>query len=169
VYRGDSPAFDELIHQWEDRLFYYIRRLVASEEDAWDVLQQTWLKVFKGIKTLKTPERLSAWLYRIACCTDLSHWRGRYRKQARQKEHGDLSEIATAGETDRFEDCEPVHLGLSRIVLVHREVLNLRFLEDFSLDQIAEILGIPTGTAKSRLFHAKRARRAFLERKEEGQ
>ncbi len=50
--RGDERAFTELIHLWEKRLFFYVRRLVATEEDAWDVLKQTWLKVFQGIKSL---------------------------------------------------------------------------------------------------------------------
>ncbi len=46
--RGESEALDQLIRQREMRLFYYIRRLVASEQDAWDVLQQTWTRVLKG-------------------------------------------------------------------------------------------------------------------------
>jgi hypothetical protein len=54
--RGERRALDELIAGWQGRLFYYIRRLVGSEEDAWDVLQQTWMKVFKGIKTLNAAE-----------------------------------------------------------------------------------------------------------------
>jgi RNA polymerase sigma factor (sigma-70 family) len=167
--RGERQAFDELIRQWEERLFYYIRRLVATEEDAWDVLQETWMKVFKGIKTLNAPERLPIWLYQIARCTASSHWRGHYREQARIEEHNDLTQRAAAEESDHFDDCEQVHLGLSRISLAHREVLTLHFLEDFSLEQMAEILDIPPGTAKSRLFYAKRALRAVLEQKEGGQ
>ena len=62
--RGDERAFNELIHLWEKRLFFYIRRLVATEEDAWDVLQQTWLKVFQGIKSLKQSGSLATWLYK---------------------------------------------------------------------------------------------------------
>ncbi len=166
--RGDSLAFDELFRQWEERLFYYIRRLVANEADAWDVLQQTWIKVFKGIKTLNAPERLPIWMYQIARCTALSHWRGHYRQQSQLDENRDLAEIAAADDIDRFDDVERIHLGLSRISLAHREVLTLHFLEDFSLDQMAEILEIPPGTAKSRLFYAKRALRAVLEPKEEG-
>jgi hypothetical protein len=50
--RGDRAAFDEMVRQWEGRLFYYVRRLVAAEEDAWDVLQQTWINVFRDIKSL---------------------------------------------------------------------------------------------------------------------
>jgi RNA polymerase sigma factor (sigma-70 family) len=166
--RGESRAFEELIREWEERLFYYIRRLVANEEDAWDVLQQTWMRAFKGIKTLNTPERLPIWLYQIARCAALGHWRGHYREQARMAENCDLTELAALDETDRFDDSEQVHLGLSCISLAHREVLTLHFLEDFSLDQMAEILGIPTGTAKSRIFYAKRALRAVLEQKEGG-
>ena len=79
--RGESQAFDELVRLWEERLFYYIRRLVGSEEDAWDVLQQTWLRVFKGIKTLRDRDRLSVWLYQLARSAVLSHWRGHYREQ----------------------------------------------------------------------------------------
>lgn len=166
--RGERRAFDELIRHWEERLFYYIRRLVATEEDAWDVLQQTWIKAFKGIKTLRTPERLPIWLYQIARCTALSHWRGHFRQQARIEENRDLTKLAAADEIDRFDDSEQVHLGLSRLAMAHREVLTLHFLEDFSLDQMAEILDVPTGTVKSRLFYAKRALLAVLERKEDG-
>ena len=79
--RGDERAFTELIHLWEKRLFFYIRRLVATEEDAWDVLQQTWLKVFQGIKSLKQPGSLATWLYKIARHVAMNQWRGHYREQ----------------------------------------------------------------------------------------
>ena len=53
--RGERQAFDELVRQWEGRLLYYVRRLVATEEDAWDVMQETWLRVYKGIRSLDSP------------------------------------------------------------------------------------------------------------------
>jgi RNA polymerase sigma-70 factor (ECF subfamily) len=167
--RGESRAFEELVRQWEERLFYFLRRLVASEEDAWDVLQQTWLRVFKGIKTLRTSDRLAVWLYQIARCTALSHRRSLYRQNARSEPYGELDELAATDDSEQFDDCEQVHFGLGRIGLAHREVLTLHFLENFSVDETAEILGVPPGTVKSRLFHAKRALRAVLERKEESQ
>ena len=77
-----------------------------------------------------------------------------------------MSAVAADEPTDPFEDCEQVHHGLSRISMAHREVLTLHFLEDFRLDQMAEILGIPEGTVKSRLFHARRALRAVLQQEE---
>lgn len=164
--RGDRNALDELVRQWEGRLFYYIRRLVATEEDAWDVLQQTWIRVFKGIKSLNTPDRLPVWLYQLARCTTMSHWRGQYRQQAQLDTSSDLTELAAPEENQSFDDAEQVHLGLSRISPAHREILTLYFLEDLSLEQIAEVLAIPSGTVKSRLFYAKRALLAVIESEE---
>jgi RNA polymerase sigma-70 factor (ECF subfamily) len=164
--RGERAALDELIRHWETRLFYYVRRLVASEEDAWDVLQQTWVRVLKGIKTVSAPDRLPVWLYQVARASALSHWRGHYRASARIDQDFDLGEIPEDQSDDHHDDCELVHLGLSRISLPHREVLTLHFLENFRLDQMAEILGIPEGTVKSRLFHARRALRDALEPEE---
>lgn len=51
--RGERQVWEELIQQWQQRLFYFVRRLVATEEDAWDVLQQTWLRVLCGIHKRK--------------------------------------------------------------------------------------------------------------------
>lgn len=165
--RGDRQAFDELIREWEQPLFYFVRRLVATEEDAWDVLQKTWMQVVRGIKTLHAPARLPVWLYQIARHVAQSHWRSHYRGQARMQEDADLAEVAAGDESGHFENAEQVHRGLSCLSLPHREVLTLHFLEGFSLDQMAEILGVPPGTVKSRLFYARRALRAVLEEKED--
>jgi RNA polymerase sigma-70 factor (ECF subfamily) len=164
--RGEREAFDELVRQWEGRLLYYVRRLVATEEDAWDVMQETWLRVCKGIRSLQSPERLPTWLYRVARCAAMTHWRGHYRTHARLEESGDLEEVAAPEEADHFEDAEQVHRALGRISLAHREVLTLFFLEDLSQEQMAEVLDIPLGTVKSRLSYARRALRSVLQQEE---
>jgi RNA polymerase sigma-70 factor, ECF subfamily len=164
--RGEKQALNDLIRQFEGRLLYFVRRLVATEEDAWDVLQQTWIKVLKGIRTLDDPQRLPAWLYQIARRTAVSHWRGHHRAHARADENVDLTDLAAADESLHFEDAEQVHHALDRISLAHREILTLCFLEDLALEQMAEVLAIPLGTVKSRLCYAKRALRAVLEGKE---
>jgi RNA polymerase sigma-70 factor, ECF subfamily len=165
--RGERQAFDELIRQWEGRLLFYVRRLVVTEEDAWDVLQQTWIKVFRGIKALDDPRRLPTWLYQIARRTAASHWRGQYRTWSRTEENADLAELAAVEEEWHVEDAERVHRVLGRVSLAHREALTLYFLEDLSLEQMAEVLGVPLGTVKSRLCYAKRALRAVLGSEEE--
>jgi RNA polymerase sigma factor (sigma-70 family) len=164
--RGERQAFDELIRLWEGRLFYFVRRLVGSEEDAWDVLQQTWVRVLKGIKTLREPNRLPVWLYQLARSAAMSHWRGHYRDHSRRELDCDLAGLPVAETALPLDDAEEVHLALSRISLSFREVLTLHFMEEFPVDQMAEILGIPEGTVKSRLFHARRALRAVLQSEE---
>jgi len=161
--RGRREAFQELVRLWERPLFYYARRLVETEADAWDVLQQTWINVLKSIASFRTPENAVPWLYAIARNTVATHWRARHRQVDFQEERAELSEVAEESELPRFEDAEYVHQGLGRISLPHREVLTLFFLQDLSLDQMAEVLGVPKGTVKSRLHYAKLALRAALE------
>lgn len=164
--RGEREAFDELVGQWERRLLYFVRRLVATEEDAWDVMQETWLRVWKGIRSLKSPDRLATWLYQVARCAALTHWRGHYRAHARLEESSNVEEVAAPEDTEILDDADEVHRALCCISLPHREVLTLFFLEDLSQEQMAEVLDIPLGTIKSRLSYAKRALRSVLQREE---
>src|SRR3989304_2352193 len=64
--RGASPAFRERVSLWAGRRFFYLRRLTADEQEAWDILQQTGLKVLKGIHSIREPKLFKAWLYSIA-------------------------------------------------------------------------------------------------------
>jgi RNA polymerase sigma-70 factor, ECF subfamily len=161
--RKDRDAFPELIHRWEKKLFYFIRRLVSDEEDAWDILQETWIKVLQGIGSLQNPGSLASWLYSIARYTTMDHFRGRYAEvQTEETYEETLAEIPEDNPWD-FDDAERVHRGLDRISLAHREALTLFFLEDFSIEEIASILNVAPGTVKSRLHYAKRALRTVLE------
>lgn len=162
--RGETGAVEELIHNWEKRLFYYVRRLVDNEQDAWDILQETWLKVIQGIRLLREPRKLPTWLYRIARNTTMSHLRDEYSKRALLAKSESPPNSEGSPEGFVFEDAERVHCGLSRISLPHREVLTLYFLQDLSLEGVADVLGVPLGTVKSRLHYAKRALRAILEK-----
>lgn len=160
--RGDKDALEELVRTREKRLFYFIRRLVESEADAWDVLQQTWVRVLSGIGALREPGSLGPWLYRVARHAAFNHGKVRatYHQMLR-----DYPAAPPAGEDtarEEFENAEEVHNALQNLSLPHREVLTLLFLEEFSVEEIARILDVPAGTVKSRLFYAKQALRAAL-------
>src|SRR5437868_731495 len=75
--RGDRSAFTSIVQMWERPLFYYLRRLAPSEADVWDLLQETWLKVFRSIATLRDPRTLPAFLYTTARNTAISRLRSR--------------------------------------------------------------------------------------------
>lgn len=164
---GQKDALEELVRSWEKRLFYYIRRLVDSEQDAWKVLQETWVKVLRGIKRMREPQSLPAWLYSIARRTAISHLRAKYTKQALFESDDCTGKLEDHNRQLSFDNAEQVHYGLGQVSLPHREVLTLFFLQDLSTEEIAKVLKIPIGTVKSRLYYAKSALKAVLEKEEQ--
>jgi RNA polymerase sigma factor (sigma-70 family) len=160
--RGDRAAWEELIRTWELRLLYFIRRIVCDEADAWDVLQETWLRVLKGIGSLSDPGSLAPWLYRVAHNTALRHTRACEPPYESLDNHPDVLAEGPGGGPLQLEDAEQVHRGLLSLSLPHREVLTLFFLEDLSVEEVATVLGVPPGTVKSRLYYAKRDLRKVL-------
>jgi RNA polymerase sigma-70 factor (ECF subfamily) len=165
--RGDRDALEEMVRHWERRLLYYLRRLLGDEDDVWDVLQETWVTAFGGIKTLREPRTLPVWLYRIARNRAMTKLRGKYSdREFIQQEDSGLETIPEPSESLSFEDAEQIHYGLAKISPPHREVLTLHFLDDLSIDDIAEVLGAPGGTVKSRLHFAKKALRTVIEQEE---
>lgn len=162
--RGDAQAFRELVGTFERRLFYYLRRLTDDEEEAWDLIQQTWLKVLRGIHSLRDPRRFKSWLYSIARRTAADRIRSLAVDRARQDE-SNLEEIPdeNPGPED-FENAGLVHYGLGKLPLEQREILTLFFLEEFSLAEISDILKLPVGTVKSRLHRARNSLRTVLAR-----
>ena len=72
---GDEQAFDQIVRRWETKIYNLAWRLLGNREDAQDVVQETFLSVFKSLRSLRTPENFPAWLYRIT----LNHCRVRWR------------------------------------------------------------------------------------------
>ena len=169
--RWDESAARELTEMFHRPMLYYLRRLLGSEADAWDAAQETWLAVFRALPRLRDSRALPAFVYRTARNAALAQLRKRRTAEAAllmaQVRH---EAEGVRGEDDcedfSFDDTLRVHAGLERLSLNHRDVLTLFFLDDLSLEQIATVMGVPIGTVKSRLFHAKRALRQILQTKE---
>jgi RNA polymerase sigma-70 factor (ECF subfamily) len=161
---GDREGFGNLVTRYQDRLMYYVHRLVNDREQSRDILQEIWLEVFRALTKLESPRAFRVWLYRIAHNRAMTHLRRRGAEPL-------LHETATdaAGETDAWnelellENAELVHFALDRLSPAHREIMTLRFLEDMDLKQIARILDCSEGTAKSRLHYAKAALRRIID------
>ena len=173
--RGDAAAWRDLVRLFELRLLYYLRRLLHDPRDAWDVLQQTWLEVFRNLRTLRDPRALRPWLYRIAHHRAISHWRASGGDAAielhEDADQGGLNELpapaAAAAEEDwTAEQVERLHQSLGQLAPPQREVITLFFLEEMPIDEIAQVLGVPAGTVKSRLHYGKSALRQILTQEE---
>jgi len=153
--RQDELAFRELVNCWEPRLYYYLLRIIDDRNAVWDVLQETWLAVFKGIRKLKDPLSFPAWLYQIGH-NKAVNWLQKENKYV-QMTNEQVTDHYESNATILAikEQAELVHELLGKLKLFHREVLTLYFLEDFSIREIAQITGVSEGTVKSRLYYAK--------------
>ncbi len=160
--RRDEAA-RELVALFQRPVLFYLRRLVQSENDAWDVLQETFVSVLKAMTTMRDPRALPAFVYRTARNAALAHQRRQRREEPLSDDVEQAAEETPDAEPFRADDAGRVHRGLETLPLAQREVLTLFFLEDLSIAQIAEVIDVPQGTVKSRLFHAKRALRQRLE------
>jgi len=161
--RGDVDAFRHLVDLHDRRLLYFVLRFVADGETALDILQDVWLILFRRLPELRAPEAFRVWLYQIAHDRVVDLLRRRRREeQAHEVLRNGLVEYEE-GPEERLEQVELVHHALDQLSPEHREVLLLRFLEELSLEEIAEALRLSLGTVKSRLHYARLALRRQVE------
>jgi RNA polymerase sigma-70 factor, ECF subfamily len=158
---GEPDAFEDLVGAMERPLLYYAAKLLGSEERAVDVLQDVWIRVFRGIRRLKDAGSLRPWLYRITYGISVDRIRRDTSRERAEDAHVEQLEETAAPSFDH-EDAARVHQALDELDLRHREVLVLHFIEDFSVAEIAAVVGCPEGTVKSRIYHAKKAMRDIL-------
>jgi RNA polymerase sigma-70 factor (ECF subfamily) len=158
---GEPGAFEDLIAVMERPLLYYAASLTGNVDSGLDVLQDVWIKVFRGIGKLKGPGSLRSWLYSITHGIAVDRIRrNTSRQRAEQVELEDFQEAEEPSFAD--EDAAAIHQALSELGLRHREVLVLHFLEDLSIAEIADVVGCSIGTVKSRMHYAKRTMKAIL-------
>ncbi len=161
---GNRDAFSRLVDLYDRRLLYFVRRILGETDGALDVLQSVWLNVHRKLGKLRAPDAFRVWLYRIAHDEAISELR---RKTRRPMLFDDVETIQIADETSidvaAFDNAELVHVALQDLSVDHRGVLTLRFLEDMSIEEIADVIGLSSGTVKSRLHYAKLALRRRIE------
>lgn len=157
----DREAFAELIDRYQRPLRYFIARLVGNPDLADELSQETWLTVLSKIHTLRSAATFSVWLYRIA--RNKVYQELRRKKAIIELDEGLEAPDDTVDEIGSFEDAAKLHRCLEKLKPLHKEVLLLRFLEEMSYEQIADVLDCNIGTVRSRIFHAKLALREEME------
>lgn len=160
--QGDRAALSRLIDVYDRRLLYFIRRIVGDDE-ALDVLQSVWLAVHRKLRGLKSADAFRVWLYRIAHDRAITQLRRKVRTPLAVDDLTFVPSAVDESAGDDFDNAELVHRALGDLSVDHRRVLTLRFLEEMSIDEIAQVIEEPAGTVKSRLHYAKRALRRRIE------
>ena len=161
--QGDPIAFRQLIERVDRRLLYFITTLINDSEQALDVSQETWLSVFRQLPKLSAPEAFRTWVYKIAHGKSIELLRKRRQLSSTSELLKTPDTADSESGTLRLENIEFVHTALSRLALSHREVLSLHFMENMSIENMAEVLNCPPGKVKSRLYYARAAMRRVIE------
>lgn len=161
---GDQVARRQLYEQYHRRIYRLAYRFVGRQEAA-DLTQQVFLRVFGGLRSFRAGAAFSTWLYRVAVNECLRHLRSRtYRPAQLVREPLDAADPPDK----RIEQAELLEWALARLDERLRAVFLLRELEGLSYDQIAAVLEIPPGTVASQLSRARKELRAVLREVEKG-
>ncbi|MBC6457268.1 RNA polymerase sigma factor [Actinomadura sp. HBU206391] len=163
---GEREALRQLVKTWHTPLWNYLRRMAGSADNADDLAQDAWVGVFRGLPGLREPERFAPWLFTIARRVVMNRLREEYAEQRDAEAGAGWAESGAgrpeAGSDDITVDRLELLAGLADLPVIEREVLVLFHLQDLSLRDCAQVLQIPEGTVKSRLFRARQMLRSHL-------
>lgn len=145
-------AFDDVIRQYSEPLYWQIRRLVQSHDDANDLLQNTFLKAWQSIENFRGDARLSTWLYKIAINESLTHL-ARERKRLAISLDDQESALAATIEADEHIDGDRLAQDLRKAIATlpekQRIVFNMKYFDDLKYEDMSNILGTSVGALKA--------------------
>lgn len=158
--RGDREAFAVLAAGTVDRLYAIARVTLRDQDRAEDAVQETLVRAWRDLPSLRDPDRFEAWQRRLLMHAITDEFRRGRRFEARvhvlHEEPTDPDHIGVLADRDEIDR------GFRRLSPDHRAILVLRFYQGLTVPEVADALGIPEGTAKSRLHYAMEALRAAL-------
>ena len=165
---GDLRAFEELFRQHQRGIYNAVFQMVRSESDAADLTQDVFVRAYRALPRLQTPEAFTSWLYRIALNLARNHIRdnSRVRTDSLDRGYGDEDEESgqreIADERQNPADVAQTHDVQDRVRAAiaglsedHRSVISLHHLQGLSVEEIAEVMDCSVGTVKSRLSRAR--------------
>ena len=169
---GRSAAFGELVLRHQDRLFNAVVRVVDNADDAADAVQDAFVNAYQSLASFKGDAEFYTWLYRIAFNTAISLKRKRkavVSLDAGRDGEGGLDpadphgEIGPGADLERGEEEAILQAALNRLSVEHRTVLVLKDIDGLKYEEIADVLGVPIGTIRSRIHRARLELKTLLD------
>lgn len=160
--RGDKGAFALIATEIADRFLAVSRRILRDFDLAEDATQQALLTIWRDLPQLRDPARFDAWSYRLLVRACYAEGR-KLRRWAPSLRLLPVDEPIAGDDLSSVVDRDQLERAFGRLSIDHRAVVVLHHYLDLPLDRVADILGIPVGTAHSRLHHAMRALRAAID------
>jgi len=165
-----SKAFSLLVKKYQERLYWQIRKIVMSHDDTDDVLQNTFIKIWKGLQNFRSDAKLFTWMYRIATNESLTFIADK-QKKILGFANGEVEDMLLANlEADEYFDGDQAQLELQKAILKlpekQRLVFNMKYFEELKYEEISEVLETSVGALKASYHHAVKKIESFLNLKE---
>jgi RNA polymerase sigma-70 factor (ECF subfamily) len=161
---GDREALEELLRGTQAILLPYIRRMVGAQ-GAGDVLQDVFLQICRKLRSLREPQFFRAWAYRISTRASFAFLRRKHLWEERHEDGVEVDDLPGGHEEDAAILAAELNSYLDRVSPASRAVLDLHYLEDLTIQEVAAILQLSAGTVKSRLAYGLQCLRGATERK----
>ena len=163
--KTSSEAFKELVSLYKERLYWHIRNMVKDHEDTHDVLQNTFIKVFKNIHNFKGESKLFSWMYRIATNEAMSFLNKRAKRNQISSE--DLQQQLIANlESDVYFEGDEIQLKLQKAIASlpakQQQVFNMKYFQELKYREMSEILETSEGALKASYHHAAKKIEEYL-------
>ncbi|MDO3694531.1 sigma-70 family RNA polymerase sigma factor [Wenyingzhuangia sp. chi5] len=163
--KTQSKAFDELVKLYKVRLYWHIRKIVISHDDTDDVLQNTFIKVFKNIGGFKEESKLFSWMYRIATNEAIT-----FLNKKAKKSNLDIDdyqkELRSSLQDDELFDGDAIQIILQKAIaeLPQKQqlVFNMKYYDEMKYEEMSEILETSVGALKASYHHAVKKIEAFI-------
>lgn len=162
-----EKAFKELISLYKERLYWHVRKIVISHDDTDDVLQNTFIKIYKNIGKFKQESKLFSWMYRIATNEAITFINKRNKE--RKVEISEVQEhLVSTLENDIYFSGEEIQEILQKAIasLPQKQqlVFNMKYFDNIKYTQISEILGTSVGALKASYFHAVKKIESYIKK-----
>lgn len=167
--RGSAGALEALVQRHHASLLAHLARLTGDAHLAEDLTQETFVRLVRDAHSYRYPRPFKPWFYAIARNLARNHWQSAYHRHVAVDIAAASAEDVPAVEPDpaewleRLERRQGLQAALAGLSFEQREALSLRFGQELSVEETAAVLGVPTGTVKSRVFTALRRLRDRLE------
>lgn len=160
-----NDAFNVLVRQYQQRLYWHIRKMVLDHDDADDILQNTFIKAFKALDNFREDSKIYTWLYKIAtneCITFLNNKKKRFFVPMVDVEY----QLSQNLQTDAYFNGDRIQMKLQQALLTlpdkQRLVFNMKYFDDLKYEEISEILGTSVGALKASYHHAVKKIEEFI-------
>jgi RNA polymerase sigma factor (sigma-70 family) len=160
-------AFNLLVRQYQQRLYWHIRKMVIDHDDTDDILQNVFIKAFNGLSNFREDSKIFTWLYRIAtneCITFLNNKKKRFFIPMVDVEN----QLSQNLENDSYFNGDRIQMRLQQAILTlpekQRLVFNMKYYEDMKYEDMSEILGTSVGALKASYHHAVKKIEEFMKR-----